>query len=104
MEIREMQGIVDKWVKQYAVGYWDPRDQVLRLVEEVGELAREINHEFGQKPRKKTENKKNIGYELADIIFTVVCIANKLEIDLEEAFEHVMKKYTERDRNRYERK
>ena len=51
-----MQKIVDNWVNQYTVGYWDPRDQTLRLVEEVGELAREINHEFGQKPRKKTED------------------------------------------------
>jgi NTP pyrophosphatase (non-canonical NTP hydrolase) len=104
MEIKEMQEIVDKWVNKYTVGYWTPANQMLRLMEEVGELSREINHQFGQKPRKSTDNIKDMGYELADVLFTVVCIANGLEIDLEDAFKHVMEKYDFRDRDRYVKK
>ena len=103
MEMKEMSEIVDKWVRKYTVGYWKPNNQVLRLMEEVGELAREVNHKFGQKPRKSGEDVREISYELGDILFTIICIANGLDIDLEEAFKHIMEKYDTRDRDRYEK-
>jgi len=66
---------------------------MLRLMEDVGELSREINWKFGEKPKKATEEGKEFGYEIADILFTLVCLANSLDINLEEAFNQIMKKY-----------
>lgn len=77
---------------------------MLRLSEEVGELAREVNHRWGPKVKKPTEDVKDVGDELEDIIFTVVCMANPLDIDLNEVFSRVMDKAYGRDNNRYERK
>ena len=73
-------------------------------MEEVGELAREINHRFGPKKKKQNESNKEIGDELADIIFTLCCLANPLKIDLDKSFQKMMKKYSSRDKKRYERK
>ncbi len=76
----------------------------LRLTEEVGEVAREINHLYGPKKRKQTENKGDLEGELADVIFTICCIANKEGIDLPRAWQNVMEKHYGRDANRYEKK
>jgi len=97
-----MQRIVDKWVRSTSSGYWKPNNMMLRLVEEVGELAREVNHRFGEKPTKPTDTKKELGYEIADVLFTIICIANSLDIDLEEAFDHVIEKYEKRDKHRHQ--
>ena len=75
-----------------------------RLTEETGELAREINHKFGPKKKKATQEKKEIGDEIVDIIFTLVCLANSLNIDLDESFEKMMDKLRTRDKNRYQKK
>ena len=100
MEIKDTQKIVDNWIKETAKGYWKPNNIILRLMEEVGELAREVNHRYGEKVPKPDEDDKDIGYEAADVIFTLICLLNSLDIDLEEAFKHTMEKYTERDKNR----
>lgn len=102
--MRKIQQDIDNWVTQYKIGYWKPHEILARLTEEVGELAREINHQYGPKKKKSTEKKKEIGDEMADIIFTLGCLANSLNIDLEEHFERVMDKCYKRDANRYERK
>jgi len=102
LTIKEAQKIVDKWVKSNTPGYWKPNNMMLRLMEEVGELAREVNHRFGEKPTKPTDTNQEIGYELADILFTITCMANSLDIDLEEAFTHVMEKYEKRDKHRHQ--
>ena len=96
-----MQKVVDEWIKEYGKGYWSPGSIILRLIEEVGELAREVNHQYGDKPPKPGENKKNIGHEAADVIFTLICLLNSLDIDLEQSFKEIIKKYTERDKNRH---
>lgn len=101
MEIKEIQKIVDDWIKNNTPGYWKPNNIMLRLMEEVGELAREVNHRFGEKPKKSREENKDIGYEVADVVFTLICLVNSLDIDLEDAFEHVMEKYKKRDKNRH---
>lgn len=104
MEIKEMQQEVDKWIKQFEEGYWHPLSILARLTEEAGELAREINHRYGQKPKKETEDPGDLAMELGDILFIITCFANSLNIDLEETFKSVMKKYYRRDSNRWTRK
>lgn len=102
--LKQYQKEVDTWVSQYKIGYFKPFEMLARLTEEVGELAREISHRFGPKPKKPTEEKQDIGDEMADIIFTVICLANSLNIDLDEHFKHAMDKCYGRDKDRFEKK
>jgi NTP pyrophosphatase (non-canonical NTP hydrolase) len=102
MRIEQKQ--VDEWVSQYKMGYWKPHEMLARLAEETGELAREINHIYGPKKKKSTEDTADLGDEIADIIFTVVCLANSLNLDLDENFKHVMDKCYGRDKDRFEKK
>lgn len=104
MEICEMQKKVDIWIGQFEEGYWPPLSILARLTEEVGELAREINHQYGEKTKKPSEKEGDIALELADILFIVACFANSLNIDLENAFTRMMEKYRQRDSNRWTRK
>lgn len=75
-----------------------------RLSEEVGELAREVNHYYGEKPKKATEQEKTVEEELGDIIFVLSCFANSLDIDLSEAFDIAINKIETRDKDRWTRK
>ncbi|NLL51584.1 MAG: nucleotide pyrophosphohydrolase [Peptococcaceae bacterium] len=104
MEIKDWQKTVDDWISQFEEGYWHPTSMMLRLTEEVGELAREVNHKYGQKPKKPTEPEGNLALEMADIIFIIVCMANSLQIDLEQAFNDTMNKYRLRDSDRWTKK
>lgn len=103
MQLKEMQQVVDRWISQFAEGYWHPLAMLARLTEEVGELAREVNHHYGQKPKKPGEPPGDIAMELGDILFILACYANSLNIDLEEAFRRVMDKYYQRDSDRWTR-
>ncbi len=107
MSLRETQQTVDRWIGQYKEGYFSPLTNVVRLTEEVGELAREINHRFGEKTKKQDEAEGSVAMELADILFVVVCIANShnsQRIDLDQAFAAMMQKVETRDRERWKRK
>lgn len=104
VKIREMQTEVDAWINQFEEGYWQPLPLLARLIEEVGELAREVNHRFGEKPKKPEEPPGDLALELGDILFIIVCYANSLGIDLEEAFGSTMEKYRQRDSHRWTRK
>ena len=104
MSFREPQDAVDRWVGQFEEGYFPPLANVARLAEEVGELAREVNHRFGPKTKKPDEQAGSIAMELADILFVVICIANSQKIDLDEAFAQMMAKVTVRDAGRWTRK
>lgn len=95
---------MDGWVEQFEEGYFPPLVNVARLAEEVGELAREVNHQFGPKKKKADEPPGSIAMELADIIFVAICIANSQGIDLDEAFDRMMAKVTSRDAGRWTRK
>lgn len=95
---------VDQWVSQYKIGYFRPLEILARLMEETGELARELNHRYGPKKKKSEEDVAEIGDEMADIIFSLVCLANSLDIDLDTHFDTMMKKYSERDKDRWEKK
>jgi NTP pyrophosphatase (non-canonical NTP hydrolase) len=99
----EIQQEVHEYISQFKEGYFQPLSMLARMTEEVGELAREVNHRFGEKPKKPGEKENSIASELGDIIFIVVCFANSLGIDLDKAFDEVMEKYRTRDANRWTR-
>jgi NTP pyrophosphatase (non-canonical NTP hydrolase) len=102
--LAELQARVDAWIGQYEEGYWPPLSMLARLTEEVGELAREINHTHGHKPKKADEPAGEIALEVADIVFVLLCLCNSLQIDLGDAFERVMHKYDRRDSERWTRR
>ncbi|OPX83680.1 MAG: MazG nucleotide pyrophosphohydrolase domain protein [Pelotomaculum sp. PtaB.Bin104] len=104
MDIKEMQQEVDNWICQFEEGYWSPLTMLARLAEEVGELAREINHQYGEKPKKPDEPIGDLALELGDILFILICYCNSLNIDLEDAFKRVMAKYRYRDSERWTKK
>ena len=102
--LAEMQREVDAYISQFKEGYFSPLTMLARMTEEVGELAREVNHRFGEKPKKKDEAESSIELELGDVLFIVICFANSLGIDLTEAHDKVMRKFRTRDANRWTRK
>lgn len=104
MSLRDAQTRVDRWIAQYEEGYFHPLTNMTRLAEEVGELAREVNHRFGQKTKKQDELEGDLGMEMADILFVLICMANREGIDLEEAFERMMGKVETRDKDRWTKK
>lgn len=104
MDIKDWQQQVDDWISQFEEGYWSPSSMMLRLTEEVGELAREVNHRYGQKPKKPTEPEGDLAVEMADILFIIISMANSLNIDLEDAFARMMEKYRVRDSDRWTKK
>ncbi|MFD2728807.1 nucleotide pyrophosphohydrolase [Enterococcus camelliae] len=98
-----MQKNVDEYIRQFKTGYFGPLAQMARLTEEMGELAREINHFYGEKQKKTTEQAKTVKEEMGDVLIVLLMMANSLEIDLTEAFEENMKKFQKRDQFRFER-
>src|SRR5512147_2491996 len=104
MSMRDMQARIDRWIGQFEEGYFHPLTNLARLTEEVGELAREVNHRFGQKTKKKDEPEGDMGMEMADILFVLICMANREGIDLQEAFDRMMAKVERRDADRWTRK
>ncbi|AMG20392.1 nucleotide pyrophosphohydrolase [Staphylococcus saprophyticus] len=102
--MKEMQTEVDDYIGQFKTGYFSPLANLARLTEEVGELSREINHVYGEKKKKASEDDNTIKAELGDNLFVLMCIANSLDIDLTESFDETMEKFNTRDKNRFERK
>ena len=99
--LSELQTDVDHWIQAVGGGYWSPHENLARITEEVGELARLINHLYGPKPKKASEAAQELGEELADIVFAIICMANSEGIDLGTSFQQVLDKVWERDRERY---
>ena len=104
MSFKDAQQRVDAWIHQFEEGYFDPLTNVARLAEEVGELAREVNHRFGQKTKKASELEGDLGMEMADILFVLICMANREGIDLAAEFERMMAKVESRDEHRWTKK
>ncbi len=104
MSLSLLQSRVDAWISQFEEGYFHPLTNIARLSEEVGELAREVNHRFGQKTKKPEEAEGDMGMEMADILFVLICMANREGIDLQEAFDRMMAKVEGRDAERWTRK
>ena len=87
-----MQQEVDEYIQQFKVGYFSPLAQLARLTEEVGELAREVNHTYGEKSKKASEPVNSVAEELGDVLFVTMIMANSLNIDLTDVFEKNMEK------------
>jgi len=104
MSLRDAQARVDAWIGQFEEGYFHPLTNVARLTEEVGELAREVNHRFGQKTKKPNEPAGDLGMEMADILFVLICMANREGIDLQVEFDRMMQKVESRDAGRWTKK
>ncbi|AKS67107.1 nucleotide pyrophosphohydrolase [Staphylococcus schleiferi] len=102
--LSEMQKEVDTYISQFKTGYFSPLANLARLTEEVGELAREINHFHGEKKKKESEADNTIEAELGDNLFVLLCLANSLNIDMTDSFNQTMQKFNTRDKNRFERK
>ncbi|MDN6731793.1 MAG: nucleotide pyrophosphohydrolase [Atopostipes suicloacalis] len=103
MEMEKMQEIVDDYIGQFEVGYFTPLAIMARMTEEVGELARGINHYHGEKQKKDSETEKEISEELGDTLFVLITMANALDIDLDQSFQETMEKFQTRDKNRFKR-
>lgn len=103
MQLSDLQRRIDQYISQFKEGYFTPMTLVVRLTEELGELAREVNHLYGEKPKKATEAEGSIALELGDLLFVIGCLANRLDIDLTSAFEAVMHKFETRDKDRWTR-
>ncbi|WP_018922274.1 nucleotide pyrophosphohydrolase [Salsuginibacillus kocurii] len=102
--IQEMQQEVDYYIGQFKEGYFSPLSMLARMTEEVGELAREVNHHYGEKPKKSDEEASSLEQELGDLLFVLICFANEQNIDINEAFDQVMHKFRTRDANRWTKK
>ena len=98
--LAELQGAVDGWIADNG-GYWPPLSMLARLTEETGELAREYNHRFGAKKKKVSEGEAELGMEMADVLFILICMANAEGIDLDAAFSKMLEKLRVRDAGRF---
>ncbi|MCA0985760.1 nucleotide pyrophosphohydrolase [Guptibacillus algicola] len=102
--IKDMQEEVDQYISQFKEGYFSPLSMLARMTEELGELAREVNHHYGEKPKKNSETERSMEDEMGDLLFVLTCFANSLDIDLDEAFDRVMTKFNTRDKDRWTKK
>ncbi|MBQ3741929.1 MAG: nucleotide pyrophosphohydrolase [Prevotella sp.] len=100
MTIKEAQLAVDEWIKNYGVRYFNELTNMAILTEEVGELARVMARRYGEQSFKKGET-DNLGEEMADVLWVLICLANQTGIDLTEQLELSIKKKTKRDKNRH---
>lgn len=101
MNIENAQKQVDDWIKTHGVRYFNELTNMAQLTEEVGEVARIIARRYGEQSEKESDRDKDLGEELADVIFVVLCLANQTGIDLQEAFENKLTLKTKRDHKRH---
>lgn len=101
MTIKDSQKQVDDWIKQYGVRYFSELTNMAMLTEEVGEVARIIARRYGEQSEKESDKNKDLGDELADVMFVLICLANQTGIDLEEALKRNLEKKTNRDSERH---
>ncbi len=101
MTVKEAQQIVDNWIKEYGVRYFDELTNMAILTEEVGEVARIMARRYGEQSEKESDKDKDLAQELADVLFVLVCIANQTGIDLEQAFAENIRRKTARDSQRH---
>ncbi len=102
--LSEIQKQIDDVLQSYEKPYWTPLSIVARLTEEVGEVARVINHKYGDKPKKPSEGDGDLEDELADVIWTVICLANQQGIDLDKGLQRALDKLLIRDKDRFKKK
>lgn len=101
MEISEAQKIVDNWIQEIGVRYFDELTNTAILMEEVGEVARIMARRYGEQSEKESDKTKDLGDEMADVLFVLICLANQTGIDLETALIKNLEKKTKRDKDRH---
>ena len=101
MDIKNAQLAVDDWIKAHGVRYFDELTNMAQLTEEVGEVARIIARRYGEQSEKESDKNKDLGEELADVMFVVLCLANQTGIDLQDAFDKKLDLKTKRDHDRH---
>ena len=100
-DLNALQAQVDEWIKTVGVRYFSELTNMAMLTEEVGEVARIIARRYGEQSEKESDKAKDLGDEMADVLFVLICLANQTGINLQEAFEKNMAKKTERDATRH---
>ena len=100
-DLNALQAQVDEWIKTVGVRYFSELTNMAMLSEEVGEVARIIARRYGEQSEKESDKAKDLGDEMADVLFVLICLANQTGINLQEAFEKNMAKKTERDATRH---
>lgn len=101
MDIKNAQLEVDNWIKNHGVRYFNELTNLAQLTEEVGEVARIIARRYGEQSEKESDKNKDLGEELADVMFVVLCLANQTGIDLQKAFDKKLDVKTKRDHDRH---
>ena len=101
MQLMELQTLVDTWIKQHGVRYFNELTNMALLTEEVGELARIMARKYGEQSFKPTDTHTDLGDEIADVLFVLTCIANQTGVDLEAAVQKNLEKKTSRDGDRH---
>jgi NTP pyrophosphatase (non-canonical NTP hydrolase) len=101
MQIVEAQKAVDDWIQKYGVRYFSELTNMVILQEEVGEMARIIARRYGEQSEKESDKNKDLGDEMADVLWVLLCLANQCDIDLTTALEKNIAKKTNRDHDRH---
>ena len=102
MQIQDAQKAVDEWIKDHGVRYFNELSNMAQLTEEVGEVARIIARRYGEQSEKESDKNKDLGEELADVVFVVLCLANQTGINLQDAFDKKLNIKTQRDHYRHQ--
>jgi len=102
MDLKGVQKAVDEWIQNHGVRYFNELTNMAQLTEEVGEVARIIARRYGEQSEKESDKNKDLGEELADVIFVAVCLANQTGVDLQKAFEDKLTEKTKRDHERHQ--
>ena len=101
MELQKAQKRVDEWIKEHGVRYFNELTNMAQLSEEVGEVARIISRRYGEQSEKESDKSKDLGEELADVIFVTLCLANQTGVNLQKAFDKKMQLKSKRDHERH---
>lgn len=101
MTLQESQQMVDQWIKTHGVRYFNELTNMTILTEEVGELARIMARRYGEQSEKESDKNKDLGDEMADVLWVLLCLANQTGVDLTKAFEKNLEKKTKRDKDRH---
>lgn len=101
MTIKEAQELVDQWIKEHGVRYFDELTNMAILTEEVGEVARIMSRRYGEQSEKESDKNKDLGDEFADVLWVLMCLANQTGVDLTQALKKNIEKKTARDKDRH---
>ena len=101
MDLKKIQKLVDRWIKNHGIRYFDELTNMAQLTEEVGEVARIISRRYGEQSEKESDKQKDLGEELADVLFVVICLANQTGVNLSKAFAKKLELKTKRYHDRH---